>query len=411
MSSSSALESKLAELGIPLVFTKEHEAVFTVDEMKDHLEGVEGERAKNLFLKDKKKHYYLLTADINSKTDLNSVGKLLSAKDLRFADGKKMTEMLGVPLGSVTPFALMNESSEGVKFVVDSKLVNSDVVLVHPNRNTATVGVSGANLVKFAESTGHEVVVVDLPENGSDAAAAPKAPVTKDAVKPKKEKKPKAPAVKKEKVDEKGVNKEGIDVKKMEDFSKWYTQVITRGGFIRYHDISGCYILRPPVMYIWEQIQDTFNAAIKKLGVRPCCFPMFVSKSALEREKEHVEGFSPEVAWVTKAGDSDLPEPIAIRPTSETIMYPSYADWIRSYRDLPLKLNQWTNVVRWEFKQPTPFIRTREFLWQEGHTAHATKEEAVELVYKILDLYKMLYEELLAVPVVQGVKSEMEKFA
>ncbi|KAF4701679.1 hypothetical protein FOZ63_016212, partial [Perkinsus olseni] len=133
--------------------------------------------------------------------------------------------------------------------------------------------------------------------------------------------------------------------------------------------------------------------------------------SALEREKEHVEGFSPEVAWVTKAGDSDLPEPIAIRPTSETIMYPSYADWIRSYRDLPLKLNQWTNVVRWEFKQPTPFIRTREFLWQEGHTAHATKEEAVELVYKILDLYKMLYEELLAVPVVQGVKSEMEKFA
>ncbi|KAF4700715.1 hypothetical protein FOZ63_010420, partial [Perkinsus olseni] len=195
------------------------------------------------------------------------------------------------------------------------------------------------------------------------------------------------------------------------DFSKWYTQVITRGGFIRYHDISGCYILRPPVMYIWEQIQDTFNAAIKKLGVRPCCFPMFVSKSALEREKEHVEGFSPEVAWVTKAGDSDLPEPIAIRPTSETIMYPSYADWIRSYRDLPLKLNQWTNVVRWEFKQPTPFIRTREFLWQEGHTAHATKEEAVELVYKILDLYKMLYEKLLAVPVVQGVKSEMEKFA
>ncbi|KAF4663333.1 hypothetical protein FOL47_005806 [Perkinsus chesapeaki] len=411
--SATALQSKLEELGIPLVFTKEHEPVMTVDEMVKHLDGIEGERAKNLFLKDKKKHYYLLTADINSKTDLSSIGKLISAKDLRFVDGKKMTEMLGVPLGSVTPFALMNESAEGVKFVLDSKLASSDVVCVHPNRNTATVGVNGANLVKFAEATGHEVVTIDLPENGSEPAAAaaaaeaPKAPVKKDAVKAAK----KAPKEKKEKVDEKGVNKEGIDAKKMEDFSKWYTQVITRGGFIRYHDISGCYILRPPVMFIWEKIQDTFNAAIRKLGVRPCCFPMFVSKSALEREKEHVEGFSPEVAWVTKAGDSDLPEPIAIRPTSETIMYPSYADWIRSYRDLPLKLNQWTNVVRWEFKQPTPFIRTREFLWQEGHTAHATKEEAIDLVYKILDLYKMLYEELLAVPVVQGVKSEMEKFA
>ena len=128
-------------------------------------------------------------------------------------------------------------------------------------------------------------------------------------------------------------------------------------------------------------------------------------------EKEHVEGFAPEVAWVTKSGSSDLERPIAIRPTSETVMYPYYAQWIRSHRDLPLRLNQWTNVVRWEFKHPTPFIRSREFLWQEGHTAFATKEEADDEVYTILDLYRRVYEDLLAVPVIKGVKSAKEKFA
>ena len=140
-------------------------------------------------------------------------------------------------------------------------------------------------------------------------------------------------------------------------------------------------------------------------------FPLFVSKGALEAEKEHVEGFAAEVAWVTKSGQSDLIEPIAIRPTSETIMYPAYAKWIRSHRDLPLKLNQWTNVVRWEFKHPTPFLRTREFLWQEGHSAFATRPEADEEVLQILDLYARVYEELLAVPVIKGRKSEKEKFA
>ena len=128
-------------------------------------------------------------------------------------------------------------------------------------------------------------------------------------------------------------------------------------------------------------------------------------------EKDHVEGFAPEVAWVTKSGSSDLDRPIAIRPTSETVMYPYFAQWIQSHRDLPLRLNQWTNVVRWEFKHPTPFIRSREFLWQEGHTAFATKEEADEEVYAVLDLYRRVYEDLLAVPVIKGVKSSKEKFA
>jgi prolyl-tRNA synthetase len=138
---------------------------------------------------------------------------------------------------------------------------------------------------------------------------------------------------------------------------------------------------------------------------------MFVSAKALEREKDHVEGFAPEVAWVTKAGSSDLSEPIAIRPTSETVMYPLYSQWIRSHRDLPLRLNQWCNVVRWEFKHPQPFLRTREFLWQEGHTAFATKEEADVEVLQILDLYRQVYEDVLAVPVIKGIKSEKEKFA
>lgn len=138
---------------------------------------------------------------------------------------------------------------------------------------------------------------------------------------------------------------------------------------------------------------------------------MFVNEAALNKEKSHVEGFSPEVAWVTKSGQSELAEPIAIRPTSETIMYPAFAKWIQSHRDLPLLLNQWTNVVRWEFKHPTPFIRTREFLWQEGHTAHTSCQETDVFVHKILDHYAAVYKDLLACPVVKGRKSEDERFA
>lgn len=138
---------------------------------------------------------------------------------------------------------------------------------------------------------------------------------------------------------------------------------------------------------------------------------MFVKKEKLEKEKDHLEGFSPEVAWVTRSGQSELDEPIAIRPTSETIMYPFFSKWIKSHRDLPLKMNQWTNVVRWEFKHPTPFIRTREFLWQEGHTAHVDEADATKMVMTILEAYASCYEQLLAVPVVRGKKSKDETFA
>ena len=160
--------------------------------------------------------------------------------------------------------------------------------------------------------------------------------------------------------------------------------------------------MRPWSHKIWEHIRHWFNERIELLGVENSYFPLFVSKKALEAEKDHVEGFAPEVAWVTKSGETDLEEPIAVRPTSETIMYPSYSKWIRSHRDLPLKLNQWSNVVRWEFKFPTPFIRSREFLWQEGHTAFATEAEADEEVLQILELYAGVYESLLAVPVTRG---------
>ncbi|KAJ3074253.1 ribose-phosphate pyrophosphokinase 1, partial [Quaeritorhiza haematococci] len=178
-----------------------------------------------------------------------------------------------------------------------------------------------------------------------------------------------------------------------------------------YYDVSGCYIIRPWAYKIWKEIQAFFGSKIEDLGVEDCYFPMFVSKRALEKEKDHIEGFAPEVAWVTKAGDSELAEHIAVRPTSETVMYPAYAEWLRSHRDLPLRLNQWCNVVRWEFKNPQPFLRTREFLWQEGHTAFLTQPEADAEVRAILDLYRRVYEELLAVPVVPGKKSEKEKFA
>ncbi|KAM6950221.1 bifunctional glutamate/proline--tRNA ligase isoform 2-T2 [Lycodopsis pacificus] len=203
----------------------------------------------------------------------------------------------------------------------------------------------------------------------------------------------------------------GLEAKKEENLSDWYSQVITKAEMIEYYDVSGCYVLRPWSYSIWEVIQEFFNREIKKLGVENCYFPMFVSQAALEKEKSHIEDFAPEVAWVTRSGKTELAEPIAVRPTSETAMYPAYAKWVQSHRDLPIKLNQWCNVVRWEFKHPQPFLRTREFLWQEGHSAFATKEEAAEEVLQILDLYARVYEELMAIPVVKGRKTEKEKFA
>lgn len=203
----------------------------------------------------------------------------------------------------------------------------------------------------------------------------------------------------------------GVTVSKDENFSEWYTQVIQKAELIEYTDVSGCMILRPNAYALWENTQEYFNNLIKRDGVKNAYFPLLIPEKLLNKEKEHVEGFSPEVAWVTHSGNTKLKERLAVRPTSETIMYDAYSKWIRSWKDLPLRINQWCNIVRWEFNNPVPFLRTREFLWQEGHTAFATKEEAEKETYQILDFYTSVFEDLFAIPVLQGMKSEKEKFA
>jgi prolyl-tRNA synthetase len=203
----------------------------------------------------------------------------------------------------------------------------------------------------------------------------------------------------------------GITVKKSEDFSEWYTQVILKSELADYAPVKGCMIFREHSYAIWEKIQEIFNQKIKRTGHRNVYFPLFIPESFLRREAKHFAGFTPEVAWVTMGGDTPLEERLAIRPTSETIMYATFAKWIRSWRDLPVKINQWCSVVRWETKATKLFLRTREFLWQEGHTAHATKEEADKEVMEILEAYKDVMENYLAVPVLAGKKTEMEKFA
>lgn len=203
----------------------------------------------------------------------------------------------------------------------------------------------------------------------------------------------------------------GITVKKDENFSEWYTQVIQKADLSDYTKVSGCIVFKPYAYAIWEKIRDTVDAKIKKMGVKNVYFPLLIPEKLLNKEKEHVKGFNPEVAWVTHVGKRKLKERLAIRPTSETIMYDSYSKWIRSWRDLPLKLNQWNNVVRWEFKHAVPFLRTREFLWNEGHTVFSNKEDAEKECHEILDMYHGVAKDYLALFGVKGKKSEKEKFA
>ncbi|HZS79023.1 MAG TPA: proline--tRNA ligase [Ktedonobacteraceae bacterium] len=199
-------------------------------------------------------------------------------------------------------------------------------------------------------------------------------------------------------------------VDQSDNFSQWYNQVVRKAELADYAPVRGCMIIRPYGYAIWENIQRLLDARFKETGVVNAYFPLLIPRSFLEREAEHVEGFAPEVAWVTRGGGEELEEPLAIRPTSETIIGYSFAKWIQSYRDLPMLLNQWNNVMRWE-KRTTLFLRTAEFLWQEGHTAHRTLEEAEERTRLMLDVYRAFAEEDLAIPVIAGRKSENEKFA
>jgi prolyl-tRNA synthetase len=205
--------------------------------------------------------------------------------------------------------------------------------------------------------------------------------------------------------------KVGITSKKESDFSEWYVQVLINSGFIDYSDVSGAIVFKPDSYFVWEAIQKVVDPLFKKYGVQNAYFPLFIPERLLSKEAAHIKGFSAEVAWVTEAGSSKLDERLAVRPTSETIMYASLSRWVRSWRDLPIRLNQWNNVVRWEFKHPVPFFRTREFLWNEGHTAFATKEEADAERDTILAIYEHVLKDYLAVPYVKGRKTDSEKFA
>ena len=195
-----------------------------------------------------------------------------------------------------------------------------------------------------------------------------------------------------------------------EDFAQWYTDVVKKAELIDYSAVKGCMIIKPDGYAIWENIQHELDRRFKETGVENVYMPMFIPESLLEKEKDHVEGFAPEVAWVTYGGLNQLPERLCVRPTSETLFCDFYKNLIQSYRDLPKVYNQWCSVVRWE-KETRPFLRSREFLWQEGHTAHATAEEAQARTIQMLNLYADFCEEFLAMPVVRGQKTEKEKFA
>lgn len=198
--------------------------------------------------------------------------------------------------------------------------------------------------------------------------------------------------------------------KKSENISEWYNDVVLKAQLADYGPVKGTMVIRPYGFAIWENVQKIMDSMFKKGGVQNAYFPLFIPMSFLKREKEHVEGFSPELAVVTIGGGEELEEPIVVRPTSETIMYEMYGKWIQSWRDLPLLINQWNNVVRWE-KRTYLFLRTTEFLWQEGHTAHSTEEEAVAMQKQALDWYRKTYEDYYAMPVITGTKSASEKFA
>jgi prolyl-tRNA synthetase len=195
-----------------------------------------------------------------------------------------------------------------------------------------------------------------------------------------------------------------------EDYSQWYLDVIAAADLAEYGPVRGCMVIKPYGYALWEATQKFLDEKFKETEVQNAYFPLFIPERLLNKEKEHVEGFAPEVAVVTHAGGKKLDEPLVVRPTSETIMYDVFSNWIHSYRDLPLLINQWANVVRWEMR-PRLFLRTVEFLWQEGHTVHATQTEADKRARQMIEIYKKFAEEIMAIPVILGVKSDSEKFA
>ncbi|GAA94737.1 uncharacterized protein L969DRAFT_456525 [Mixia osmundae IAM 14324] len=408
---SSSLEGRLATLSITPIEDKTDDG--SVVEIKHYFFKPKPAASSNSAIK-----LLVVLAEVSKDIGkATALAKQLGYKDLRAADDGQVKDVLGVPKSQASLLSIQADHSQFIHLVASSTLQTAHCVSFPNEKHSTeqdldeitgkTVVLKGTDAKRFAESREcAEFSEVEFAERGEPQPAAPKAAAAPTAVK-----EPKAQQGKARTAEEEEIHELGIHAKKLEDFPGWYQQVLIKGDMIDYYSVSGCYILKPWSYGIWEVIQRWFDDQIKLLGCSNCSFPLFVSQRVLEKEKDHIEGFAPEVAWVTRAGSTDLEEPIAIRPTSETVMYPYYAKWIRSHRDLPLKLNQWNSVVRWEFKTPQPFLRTREFLWQEGHTAHLTKSEADEEVTDILDLYRRVYEELLAVPVIPGIKTEKEKFA
>ncbi len=212
-------------------------------------------------------------------------------------------------------------------------------------------------------------------------------------------------------MEEKEEKKFKLTAKKAENMTDWYTQVVVNSEFVDYSAVSGASVFRPDSYFAWDTIKEATDAMFKEEGILDVYFPLFIPERFLDKEKEHVKGFSPEVAWVTHTGDTELSERLAVRPTSEAIIYDSFSRWVRSWRDLPIKFNIWNSVVRWEFKHPTPLLRGREFLWNEGHSVFATEKEAEAERGVILGIYKKVMRDYLALPGIVGRKTETEKFA
>jgi prolyl-tRNA synthetase (EC 6.1.1.15) len=194
------------------------------------------------------------------------------------------------------------------------------------------------------------------------------------------------------------------------DYSQWYLDIVLNAKLADYSDVRGCMVIRPNGYAIWEKMQAALDTMFKETGHVNAYFPLFIPESFMKKEAEHIEGFAPECAVVTHGGGEELTEKLYVRPTSETIIWSTYKKWIQSYRDLPLLINQWANVVRWELRTRL-FLRTAEFLWQEGHTAHATEQEAKEEVLRMIEVYRRFAEDYMALPVIVGRKTESEKFA
>lgn len=372
-----------------------HEKAPNMEEMRKLVKLEKAPYIKNLFYKLKKGGFGILVA-----LDETNVKKAfwkeinMTHNHVRMGEEGDLKEVLGCYKGCVNPLSLYNDTEGKVSvFVMDKKLETVDYYAFHPGDNSYTIELKRTDFQKLMALQKKTPFYLDLEAEEVE------------------EKKKDDKKVSKPKEEDEDETKLKLTVTKEENFSEWYKQIIIKAELIEYYDISGCYIIRPNSYYVWEQVQKYLDRRFAEVNVKNCYFPMFVSQEKLQTEKDHVEGFAPEVAWVTRSGDTELAKPIAIRPTSETIMYPTFAKWIRSHRDLPLLINQWSNVVRWEFKHPTPFIRTREFLWQEGHTAHISKTEANDFALSILDRYADCYRDIMALPVVKGRKSDNERFA